>query len=114
MRDSLAQGRREWLCQTLGLKVFLQKCEIDLFIPTYAVVYSIRREVLIFVLLIIIQRAAADSSVLPSNQYWKVNPPLNYTDVIYAGWEQIPVEKEIEVYNGVDVGRTVRRASQTI
>lgn len=45
--------------------------------------------------------------VLPPDKYWQVKPPLNYSDVLYAGWNQIPFEKEIEVYNGIEVGRTV-------
>ena len=46
--------------------------------------------------------------VLPPKEYWQVSPPLNYSDVLYAGWEQINVQTEVEVYNGVDIGRTVR------
>lgn len=45
--------------------------------------------------------------ILPPDEYWQVSPPLNYSDVLYAGWNQIKVEKEIEVYNGVDIRRTV-------
>jgi hypothetical protein len=77
-------------------------------------VCSLCWDVLLFVLLIIIQQTAADSIVRPPNQYWKVTPPLDYNDVLYAGWKQLSVDKEIEVYNGVDVGRTVRQVSQAI
>jgi hypothetical protein len=51
---------------------------------------------------------ATATTVLPSNEYWQVSPPLNYSDVSYAGWNQILVEKETMVYNGTEVGRTVR------
>lgn len=44
---------------------------------------------------------------LSSDQYWKVQTPLNYSDVLYAGWPQIPVASEVEVYNGVSFNRTV-------
>ena len=48
-------------------------------------------------------------TVLPPDEYWQVSPLLNYSDVLYAGWEQISVEKEVMVYNGTEVGRTVRQ-----
>ncbi|KAF7534821.1 hypothetical protein G7054_g5911 [Neopestalotiopsis clavispora] len=51
---------------------------------------------------------AADSvAELPSfTNYWNVTPPLNYSDVLYAGWPQLPTLSDIEVYNGVAQGRT--------
>jgi hypothetical protein len=41
----------------------------------------------------------------PSN-LWQVVPEIDYTDPLYAGWDQIPVIKETEVYNGVTEKRT--------
>ncbi|KAF9871997.1 hypothetical protein CkaCkLH20_10629 [Colletotrichum karsti] len=37
---------------------------------------------------------------------WQIQPSLNYSDVLYAGWDQIPVQKEIQIYNGVAENRT--------
>ncbi|KAK7211345.1 hypothetical protein V2G26_018523 [Clonostachys chloroleuca] len=37
---------------------------------------------------------------------WQVQPDLDYSDTLYAGWDQIPVIKEVEIYNGVKEGRT--------
>lgn len=37
---------------------------------------------------------------------WQVTPEIDYSDPLYAGWDQIPVVKEIEVYNGVAENRT--------
>ena len=37
---------------------------------------------------------------------WAVSPPLDYDDPIYAGWKQIPIVKEIQVYNGIANNRT--------
>ncbi|KAI8294250.1 hypothetical protein K4K56_002817 [Colletotrichum sp. SAR 10_98] len=42
----------------------------------------------------------------PPDSLWQISPPLNYSDVLYAGWEQIPVQKEIQIYNGVAENRT--------
>jgi hypothetical protein len=47
------------------------------------------------------------AKVLSPGDYWQVTPALNYSDTLYAGWEQIPVLKEVIVYNGSLVGRTV-------
>jgi hypothetical protein len=48
---------------------------------------------------------------LAADEYWQVEPPLNYSDVLYAGWEQITTEEEFLIYNGTEVGRTVRTGS---
>lgn len=48
------------------------------------------------------------SEMLPADHYWQVTPTIDYTDVLYAGWDQISVEKEILIYNGSAIGRTVR------
>ncbi|RDW75879.1 hypothetical protein BP5796_06700 [Coleophoma crateriformis] len=45
-------------------------------------------------------------ALLPPDKYWQVTPALNYSDALYAGWEQIPFEKEVLVYNGSAIGRT--------
>lgn len=37
---------------------------------------------------------------------WQVTPEIDYSDHLYAGWDQIPTVKEVEVYNGVAHGRT--------
>lgn len=37
---------------------------------------------------------------------WQVTPEIDYTDPSFAGWEQIPVLAEVEVYNGVAENRT--------
>ena len=37
---------------------------------------------------------------------WQVTPEMDVTDHLYAGWSQIPVVKEIEIYNGVSHNRT--------
>lgn len=37
---------------------------------------------------------------------WQVDPEIDYTDPLYAGWDQIPAAKEIEIYNGVAHNRT--------
>lgn len=37
---------------------------------------------------------------------WQVTPEIDYTDPLFAGWEQIPVVTEVEVYNGVAENRT--------
>ncbi|OHE99291.1 hypothetical protein CORC01_05332 [Colletotrichum orchidophilum] len=42
----------------------------------------------------------------PPDTLWQVSPPLNYTDTIYAGWQQITVDAEIQIYNGVAENRT--------
>ncbi|KAL3301093.1 bnr repeat domain-containing protein [Colletotrichum asianum] len=42
----------------------------------------------------------------PPDSLWQISPPLNYSDVLYAGWEQIPVQKEIQIYNGSAENRT--------
>ncbi|KXS99972.1 hypothetical protein AC578_798 [Pseudocercospora eumusae] len=42
----------------------------------------------------------------PADQLWQVKPAVNTTDVLFAGWKQIPTVKEIEVSNGVSIGRT--------
>lgn len=46
------------------------------------------------------------SAVPAPEQYWQVSP-LNYSDTLNAGWEQISVEKEVLIYNGSEIGRTV-------
>jgi hypothetical protein len=67
--------------------------------------YSVGCIASLFILLTI--TLSADAGVLPADEYWQVSPSLNYSDVLFAGWNQIPIEKEIEVYNGINVGRTV-------
>ncbi|GKT66396.1 BNR repeat domain-containing protein [Colletotrichum tofieldiae] len=42
----------------------------------------------------------------PPGNLWRVWPPIDYSDKIYAGWNQITVEKEIQIYNGVAENRT--------
>ncbi|OBR05652.1 Bnr repeat domain-containing protein [Colletotrichum higginsianum IMI 349063] len=42
----------------------------------------------------------------PPGNLWRVWPPIDYSDKIYAGWGQIPVEKEVQIYNGVAENRT--------
>ena len=39
-------------------------------------------------------------------QLWQVTPEIDYTDPLFAGWDQIPVLKEVEIYNGVTENRT--------
>lgn len=39
------------------------------------------------------------------DQLWQVSP-MNTSDMLYAGWSQVPVVKETEVYNGVATNRT--------
>lgn len=46
------------------------------------------------------------ASIPSPDSYWQVTPPLNYSDVLYAGWDQIPVEKEVLIYNGSLLNRT--------
>ncbi|KAI8626228.1 hypothetical protein F5Y19DRAFT_447632 [Xylariaceae sp. FL1651] len=41
-----------------------------------------------------------------ANTLWQVSPPLDYSDRLYAGWEQVPVAKETEIYIGVVEERT--------
>jgi len=47
------------------------------------------------------------ASIPSPDSYWQVSPPLNYSDVLYAGWDQIPVQKEVIIYNGSLLNRTV-------
>ncbi|CZR57931.1 uncharacterized protein PAC_07821 [Phialocephala subalpina] len=54
------------------------------------------------------------ASILPPDEYWQVTPPLNYSDVLYAGWDQIPVEKEVLIYNGTLIGRTYAHHPQLL
>ncbi|KAF6834529.1 BNR repeat domain-containing protein [Colletotrichum musicola] len=42
----------------------------------------------------------------PPGNLWRVWPPIDYSDVLFAGWEQIPVEKEVQIYDGVAENRT--------
>lgn len=63
---------------------------------------------ILVVSLLCLSRNAQATAVLPPDEYWQASPPLNYSDALYAGWDQIPVEKEIMVYNGTEIGRTVR------
>ncbi|EME80031.1 uncharacterized protein MYCFIDRAFT_177020 [Pseudocercospora fijiensis CIRAD86] len=42
----------------------------------------------------------------PADQLWQVKPAMNTNDLLFAGWHQIPIVKEIKVYNGVSAGRT--------
>ncbi|TEA12830.1 hypothetical protein C8034_v005568 [Colletotrichum sidae] len=42
----------------------------------------------------------------PPGNLWRVWPPIDYSDALYAGWDQIAVEKEIQIYNGVAENRT--------
>jgi hypothetical protein len=53
-------------------------------------------------------------TVLPPDEYWQVSPLLNYSDVLYAGWEQISVENEVMVYKGTEIGRTVRQSFHSL
>ncbi|KAK4502255.1 hypothetical protein PRZ48_005680 [Zasmidium cellare] len=41
------------------------------------------------------------SSSAVFTQFWNVTPPINSNDTLYAGWPQIKVSAEIEIYNGV-------------
>ena len=41
-----------------------------------------------------------------ADSIWAVSQGLDYNDPIYAGWKQIPVISEIQVYNGVENKRT--------
>ena len=66
----------------------------------------------IFALLILASKAVAH--ILPADDYWQVSPPLNYSDVLYAGWNQIPIQKEVIVYNGTAVGRTYAHHPQLL
>ncbi|WYZ45708.1 hypothetical protein EsH8_VIII_001024 [Colletotrichum jinshuiense] len=52
-------------------------------------------------------RLPTASAAPPSpGSLWQVSPPLDYNDTLYAGWDQISVEKEIQIYNGVAQNRT--------
>ncbi|KXH53055.1 hypothetical protein CNYM01_11898 [Colletotrichum nymphaeae SA-01] len=42
----------------------------------------------------------------PPDTLWQVSPPLDYNDKLFAGWKQISVEAEIQIYNGVAENRT--------
>ncbi|KAK1710010.1 uncharacterized protein BDZ83DRAFT_591682 [Colletotrichum acutatum] len=42
----------------------------------------------------------------PSDTLWQVSPPLDYNDKLFAGWKQISVKAEIQIYNGVAENRT--------
>ncbi|RBQ84444.1 hypothetical protein VDGD_09860 [Verticillium dahliae] len=42
----------------------------------------------------------------PPMSLWQVKPYLDYDDQLYAGWDQIKVVKEVEVYNGQAENRT--------
>ncbi len=42
----------------------------------------------------------------PPGNLWWVWPPLDYSDPLYCGWDQIPFVKEVEIYNGVANSRT--------
>lgn len=44
------------------------------------------------------------SAVLTS--LWDVTPSIDYNDTLFAGWPQLSVAKEIEIYNGVSANRT--------
>jgi hypothetical protein len=47
------------------------------------------------------------SAAPPSPQtIWDVKPEMDWNDPLYAGWEQIPAVKEVEIYNGVKYNRT--------
>ena len=48
----------------------------------------------------------ASAAPPPPNNLWWVWPPLDYTDPLYCGWDQISVVKEVEIYNGVAHNRT--------
>lgn len=37
---------------------------------------------------------------------WQVTPEIDYSDHLYAGWDQIPTVSEVQVYNGVAHKRT--------
>lgn len=61
----------------------------------------------LWAILLLMFLSETSASILPPSEYWQVTPSLNFSDVLYAGWEQIPVEKEVLVYNGSLIGRTV-------
>ncbi|KAH8883246.1 hypothetical protein GQ53DRAFT_883370 [Thozetella sp. PMI_491] len=48
----------------------------------------------------------ATSAPPPPSSYWQVEPPIDYNDTLYAGWDQIEATKEILVYDGSAVNRT--------
>ncbi|KAH8648484.1 hypothetical protein BX600DRAFT_484243 [Xylariales sp. PMI_506] len=41
-----------------------------------------------------------------STDFWQVEPPIDYNDTLYAGWDQLKVVKEVEVFTGVLENRT--------
>lgn len=56
---------------------------------------------------VVVFTSAVSAQVFPSpDQYWKVSPPINYSDPIYAGWPQLKVAAEVLVYKGTEVNRT--------
>lgn len=50
------------------------------------------------------------TTVFSPKDYWQVSPPIDFSDELNAGWKQIEVVREREVYNGVAAGRTVCRS----
>jgi hypothetical protein len=56
--------------------------------------------------LLCLQFPVASAAPPPPGHLWSVWPPLDYTDPLYCGWDQIPVVKEVEIYNGVAHNRT--------
>lgn len=67
-----------------------------------------------FIFTIVLLLYIVVASLLPADEYWQVSPPLNYSDILYAGWDQIPVQIEAIVYNGIAVGRTYAHHPQLL
>lgn len=61
---------------------------------------------LVLLAFLFVQLRLGSAAPPPPSHLWSVWPPLDYTDPLYCGWDQIAVTKEIEIYNGVDQNRT--------
>jgi hypothetical protein len=61
---------------------------------------------LVYVLRILYFSSFAVCAPPVAGAYWQVNPPIRYNDTLYAGWDQLDVVKEVEVYSGRSVNRT--------
>lgn len=62
--------------------------------------------ILVAVVAAVLSPAVQSQSPPSPDQYWKVTPPIDYTDPIYAGWPQLKVDAEVLVYKGTEVNRT--------
>ena len=67
---------------------------------------TMRPSVLTAVAVAFLSSAILAQAPPPPDQYWKVSPPINYSDPIYAGWPQLKVDAEVLVYKGTEVNRT--------